>query len=829
MENFKLLILILFAFSIVNAQSSNESIPKEMSVKTVVSARKANPEKIPKVETSPTIDGIPDDEIWKSATKFNLGFQTYPGENTEATKPTEVLVMYDEEYLYVAFRCWDDRDKIRATIAKRDGILADDNVRIWLDTYNDQRRAYVLAFNPLGIQQDGIYSEGEGLPDYSIDIVMESKGVIQEWGWSVEAKIPFKSLRYKAGKGKMWGFNVIRNIKHLNSEFNSWMPEDRNISGTLIQHGKITGLDEIKSERTLEIIPSITLSETGRRVRTIPRFQLQPNSIDTGRFVNEPIKQDIGVNLKYTITPNITLDAAINPDFAEIETDAPIVTANRRFPVFFPEKRPFFLEGVDIFQSPTQVFYSRTIIDPDFAAKLTGKVGKNSFGFLVASDNAPGDFDEDDANDPSVRPRIDEFLNKNALFAVLRLKRDMGKENNVGFFGTARIFPEQRNFLGGFDGRFKLNDKTVSQFQVVGTHSRKCFFETTFDPLNEPFQAQRNREICGGNTYNLYRTGNGLSYYANVNNEGRTRGWFLEIGGKTSDYRADAGFTQQTNTNEIFGYYRINKVTDSTAKLVSLRSFQFSSIRFDWQGRFQNYIGGANVSFGFQKNTSLFIESNVRREKVYEDEFGLTRNSSRNGAFFGLPMRSVLKSQTFGIFNSSPIKQFSVRLLMRYTFNEFDFDFGAGKTFPRISPAALAGDSRLDPGSGNQFDIQADITYKPTDPLQFTFRYDKSRMVRNDTGRTAFDTNIFSFRSTYQFTRFLFTRIRWDYNTLRRNASGQMIFGWNPNPGTAFYIGYNDDFNYGGFSPFTGQHEPRFERNSRTFFIRVSYLFRKSF
>lgn len=829
MKIFKLLILILLTLSLVKAQSGNELNSIETSVKTVVSTRKANPERIPKVETSPTIDGIPDDEIWKSATKFNLSFQTYPGENTAATKPTEVLVMYDAEYLYVAFRCWDDRDKIRATIAKRDGILADDNVRLWLDTYNDQRRAYVLAFNPLGVQQDGIYNEGDGLPDYSIDIVMESKGVIQEWGWSVEAKIPFKSLRYKAGKGRMWGFNVIRNIKHLNSEFNSWMPEDRNISGLLIQHGKITGLDEIKSERTLEIIPSLTLSETGRRTRTIPRFQLQPNSIDTGRFVNAPIKQDIGVNLKYTITPNITMDAAINPDFAEIETDAPIVTANRRFPIFFAEKRPFFLEGVDIFGSPTQVFYSRTIIDPDFAAKLTGKVGKNSFGFLVASDNAPGDFDEDDANDPSVRPRIDEFLDKNALFAVLRLKRDMGKENNIGFFGTARIFPEQRNFLGGFDGRFKLNDKTVSQFQVVGTHSRKCFFETTFDPLNEPFQAQRNREICGGSTYNRYRTGNGLSYYANVNNEGRTRGWFLEIGGKTRDYRADAGFTQQTNTNEIFGYYRINKVTDSTAKLVSLRSFQFSSIRFDWQGRFQNYIGGANVSFGFQKNTSLFIESNIRREKIYEDEFGLTRNDKRNGAFFGFPERSVLKSQTFGIFNSAPTKQFSVRLLMRYTFNEFDFDFGAGRIFPRVSPAALAGDSRLDPGSGNQFDIQADITYKPTDPLQFTFRYDKSRLVRNDTERTAFDTNIFSFRSTYQFTRFLFTRIRLDYNTLRRNASGQMIFGWNPNPGTAFYIGYNDDFNYNGFNPFTGQHEPRFERNSRTFFVRVSYLFRKSF
>jgi hypothetical protein len=143
-------------------------------------------------------------------------------------------MMYDEKNLYVAFKCWDDKDKIRASVAKRDNVYGEDNVRMWIDTYNDQRRAYVLGFNPFGIQQDGMYTEGVGA-DFSVDIVMESKGVIEDWGWSVEVKIPFKSLRYAAGKGKLWGFNAARNIDRFNDEFDQWLPDDRNVSGFLIK------------------------------------------------------------------------------------------------------------------------------------------------------------------------------------------------------------------------------------------------------------------------------------------------------------------------------------------------------------------------------------------------------------------------------------------------------------------------------------------------------------------------------------------------------------------------------------------------------------------
>jgi hypothetical protein len=837
--------------------------------KVVVPAEKLRAISIPKFSTPIVIDGRPDEDAWKSAAVFKDFYQTSPGDNIAPSKPTEVLLMYDEKNLYVAFKCWDDKDKIRASVAKRDNVFNEDNVRIWLDTYNDQRRAYVLGFNPLGIQQDGIYSEGSmngNGADFSVDIVMESKGVIEDWGWSVEVKIPFKSLRYSAGKGKMWGFNAARNIDRLNDEFDQWLPDDRNVSGFLIKHGKITGLDEIKYERTLEVVPSITVSQTSSRKRSIPPSGFatlgsydpifNPIGVqDPGRFVNDPVKPELSVNLKYTLSPNVTLDAAVNPDFAEIEADAPVVSANQRFPIYFEEKRPFFLEGKDIFESPLQPFYSRTIVDPDLAAKLTGKIGRNTFGLLVASDNAPGNYSQDERGElidcqrarqfdsPGNRRHcgIEEFVDKNAFFGVLRLKRDFGKENNVGFFATARTFPKNRNFVGGFDGTFKLNPKTVMTFQALGTHSRKYFYD--------PYRNQVD-----------YRTGNGFGYYWNLDYTTDRHGWFAEASGRTRDYRADAGFTKRTDSNTFFFANRFSTKSNPKAKIIRVNWNQFARYGIDWKGRTQQALIGNNLNFNLQGNMFIYTEFGLQFEKIYENEFGPVRNAAtgQQGAFYGGPTRSSYQPYFSINANKTVNKKISVYGFVGSIINSMDYDFGAGPKYPRSSQAfisylqgpqynnyiselyAYAADPvnhphpsfaeppALDPGRGWQFDANVGFEYKPINPLRVSLDYTKSKLTRNDTGKLAYNTNIFTLRSTYQFTRFTYVRARWDYDTLAANVAGQFLFGWNPNPGTAFYVGYNDNFNYNGFSPLTGQFEPRFERNSRTFFIRASYLFRKS-
>lgn len=801
---------------------------------------KARPMVVPKFASPIVIDGKPDEEAWKDAAVFKDFYQTSPGDNIAPSKPTEVLMMYDEKNLYLAFKCWDDKDKIRATVAKRDYVFDEDNVRVWLDTYNDQRRAYVLGFNPLGVQQDGIYTEGRGA-DFSVDIVMESKGVIQDWGWTVEVKIPFKSLRYAAGKGKFWGFNAARNIDRFNDEFDQWLPDDRNVSGFLIKHGKITGLDGIKYEKTLEIAPSVTFSETGQRKSTLPnaayrgigRFDPIFNPLglqDPGKFTNDPAKVDLGVNLKYTLSPNVTLDATVNPDYAEIEADAPVVTANQRFPIYFEEKRPFFLEGKEIFDSPLQLFYSRTIVDPDFAGKLTGKSGKNTFGLLVASDNAPGNYSEDERGelnacrdarhfDPFRRCAIEEFVDKNALFGVLRLKRDVGKENNVGFFATARTFPKNRNFTSGFDGKFKLNPKTVMTFQAVGTHSRKFFYSPERDEVN-------------------YRTGNGFGYYWSLDYTTDRHGWYAEASGRTSDYRADAGFTRRTDANTFFFVNRFSTKSRPKAKIIRASWNQFARYGVDWHGRTQQAMGGMNVNLNLQGNLFIYAESGVQYEQIYEDEFGPMRNpaTGQQGAFVGSPTRRSTEPYFSVNFNKTVNKKVSIYGFVGSIINAIDYDFGSGVRFPRASAAflpyllrtAIGDPPPLDPGSGWQFDANFGGEYKPINPLRISIDYTKSRLRRNDTHLLAFDADLVTFKSTYQFTRFTFVRARIDYDSLQRRTAGQFLFGWNPNPGTAFYIGYNDNFNYNGFSPYTQQFEPGFARNSRTFFIRASYLFRKS-
>lgn len=830
---FGLFAIIFFSFSLY---AQNGGGPKEVTPEAksgfpaAVYAERIRPVTIPKISEPIIIDGKPDEGAWKDAAVFKDFYQTGPGDNTPPSRPTEVYVMYDEKHFYVAFKCFDEKDKIRATMANRDGVFGEDNVRLWLDTYNDQRRAYVLGFNPFGIQQDGIYTEGQGA-DFSVDIVMESKGVIEEWGWSVEVKVPFKSLRYSAGKGKMWGFNVARNIDRFNDEFDQWVPDDRNVSGFLIKHGKITGLDGIKWERTLEVAPSVTLSETGKRKRTVPISVVRQNGydplfnpngiIDPGRFVNDPAKFDLGVNLKYTLTPNITLDAAINPDFAEIEADAPVVTANQRFPIFFQEKRPFFLEGKEIFESPLQPFYSRTIVDPDIAAKLTGKVGKTSFGFLAASDNAPGNYSEDERGDPGILPGIRDYIDKNAYFGILRLKRDVGAENNIGFFGTARVFPKNRNYVGGFDGKFKLDAKTVMTFQVLGTHSRKNFYDRDEDDVD-------------------YRTGNGFGYFWNLDYTADTHGWYVEAIGRTRDYRADSGFTRRVDSNAIFFANRWSTKSKPKDTLIRFDFRQFARATFDWRGRVQNALAAVGYNFTLQGNLFINGEGGVQHEHIYEDEFGARRSANVAGAFFGAPDRQAYQPYWNINVSKNVSKKLYVYGYMGFAWNAFDFDFGGGHRYPRVSPAYLdfldefatnpnAPVPGQDPGKGMSAEFNIGAEYKPIDPLRLSVDYSKNFLKRNDTGRDAYDANIVTVRSTYQFSRFTYVRARWDYDSLNSHVGGQFLFGWNPNPGTAFYVGYNDDFNYNGFNPFTGQSEPRFERNSRTFFIRASYLFRKSF
>jgi len=793
---------------------------------------KTQPVRMTKFETPPTIDGRLDDEVWKTAAVLKDFYQVQPGENIAPSKPTKVMLGYDAKFIYIAFYCYDEPGKVRANIAKRDNIWNDDYVGILFDTFNDSRKAYEFDFNPLGIQADGTWTDSQG-EDFNPDVVMESKGMVTSDGWTVEIAIPFKSLRYVAGKDKLWGAHFWRRIKRFNNELDMWMPINRNISGWLVQEGHLSGLEGISTERTLELIPSLTLSETGRRKATLTPAQLNAGMLDPGHFANEPIKFDPGLTGKYTITPNVTLDFALNPDFAQVEADQLVVTANQRFPIFFPEKRPFFLEGVDIFNSQIAAVHTRTIVDPDYAVKLTGKVGRNTFGLLAASDNAPGNFTDEEVLNLNVNPRV---VGKNASVGVLRLKHDVGsKDSFIGFLGTYRRFVDQYNQLGGFDSRFRINKQTTFSAQALVTHSRELFF---YPDVGR----------------NLDSVQNGFIYATDYNMSGRNWGYEYSTVGRTRYYRSDVGFNRRTNTNNQNLFVRYNANPHPKDFLVSWRAYNAFGTNFDWQGRMQLYNNETQMQWNFHRQTSIGVGMDVGYERVFEEEFGMKRPSGSNCAalntctFWGTD--NERSTPNFGVYvwgQSNVNKKFNFNFFIDQAFNIFDYDFGAGPRFPRVSIPAITRRESLaaglcgglnpppvcfapqDPGPGKFFNANFGVTYQPTTPLRIDISGTKQRLRRDDTHLLAFDENILSVKATYQFTQFLFARGRIDFDSLNSDYKGQFLFGWTPNPGTAFYVGYNDDLNRNGFNRFTGQLEPGFRRNGRTFFIKMSYLFRKSF
>jgi hypothetical protein len=324
--------------------------------------------------------------------------------------------------------------------------------------------------------------------------------------------------------------------------------------------------------------------------------------------------------------------------------------------------------------------------------------------------------------------------------------------------------------------------------------------------------------------------------------------------GRTRYYRADVGFNRRTDTNNPNWFIRYNSEPKPKAKLISWRVYTDFNANFDWSGNSQNWNNETQIQFSFAKNTYLGTGVDFGYDRVFESEFGPVRKAGSNCVventctFAGEDNERSTPTRFLYMFaGSNPSKKYNFDIFLGRGWGALDFDFGAEPKYPRVSPPAIAARTAeaaglcnvvprpaicrapQDPGPGDSWRFQGSFNYQPTGAWNMGLSYTKERLRRYDTGQLAFDENIYSLRSTYQFTRFLFARGRVDYDTLAYSVKGQFLFGWTPNPGTAFYVGYNDDLTQSGFNPFTGRLEPGFRRNGRTFFIKLSYLFRRSF
>jgi hypothetical protein len=419
---------------------------------------------VPRIEEQVVIDGRLDEPAWKAAARLTGFWEYRPTDSRLASEQTEILIWYSPSALHIGVLAYDaEPGSVRATVADRDNLDNEDTIRIYLDTFNDRRRAFVFGVNPLGSQLDGVQSEGEygaghmrgmmDTADLSPDYQFDSKGRLTPEGYTVEIRIPFKSLRYPSSPGMKWGINFERKIQRTGRQ-DTWTDAKR-VASFLAQSATMEGLHDLRRGVVTEIQPFITASANGALD-------------DNNSFSRESIDPSAGVNVRLGFT-NISLDATVNPDFSQVESDASQVTANERFALYYEEKRPFFLEGIELFSTPSKLIYTRRMADPVMGGKVTGKIGKTGIALLTAVDDEGDD---------------------NALVNIARLRRDIGADSVGGITYTDRTSDGAFNRVLAADARIVFKKLYFVLAQAGGSWTQTEGGTTLSSPM---FHAEYDR------------------------------------------------------------------------------------------------------------------------------------------------------------------------------------------------------------------------------------------------------------------------------------------------------------------------------------------------
>src|SRR6476469_5198053 len=450
-------------------------------------------------EVGSAVDGVLDEAQWKSASLLTGFSQFSPVDGVPAEDSTEVLVWYSPTAIHFGIRAFEPHGAVRATLANRDNIASDDNIQLLLGTFNDGRQAMVFGVNPLGVQMDGVLVESNAAQstdfnskatsrdqaDLSPDFVFESKGRLTAYGYEVEVRIPFKSLKYPNAEVQSWGLNVVRLVQHSGHE-DSWAPAKRASASFLAQSGRLVGLKNLRRGVVLDVTPSVTSRSTGTR--------------GAGGWDYAGGGPELGGTVRWGITNNLTLNGTANPDFSQVESDAQQFVFDPRNELFFSEKRPFFLEAIEQFSTPNNLIYTRRIVQPVVAAKLTGKAFGTDLALLSALD------------DPAVSPSGDDH----PLYNLLRVQRDVGSQSRLGLVYTDKVVGRDYNRVAGIDTRLVGGEIYSAQLQVAGSRTR-----------------------VGGVTET------GPLWSSRLARNGRTFGARYTFSGVADDFRAASGFIQR--------------------------------------------------------------------------------------------------------------------------------------------------------------------------------------------------------------------------------------------------------------------------------------------
>ncbi|HEY3287322.1 MAG TPA: DUF5916 domain-containing protein [Gemmatimonadaceae bacterium] len=751
----------------------------------------------PRIEATITVDGVLDEPAWSRAARLTGFSQFSPKDGIAALDSTEVLVWYSPTAMHFGIRAFEAHGEVRATLAERDRIDSDDYVQLLIGTFNDGRQATVLMVNPLGVQADGVLKEAGQLAtssfmnrvqsresvDFSPDFVFQSKGRLTSWGYEVEVRVPFKSLRYQSAASQAWGLNVTRVVQHAGSE-DSWAPAQRAGASFLAQSGRLTGLTGMRRGLVLDLTPEVTDRVNGR-----------PSDAD-GRWTYRGNDPDVGANVRWGITNNLTLNGAVNPDFSQVEADEGQFVYDPRQALSYPEKRPFFLDGIEQLRAPNGLVYTRRVVQPVAAMKLTGKVGATNLGYLSALD--------DRAASTTGRDR--------PLFNILRLTRDLGAQGRAGVLYTDRVD-------GGNSNRVLDVDVNVVRGRIYSA----------------------SLQAAGSRTERDGRTVSAPLWDLRTSRNGRAFGWTTSLTGLHPDFRTESGFLRRVGQTHLSIHPRYTHFRPAGGWLETVTpNMQIGGVWFydrflergDARDKQLHFNLDANMRGGWNVGLSWLLESFGYDPRYYGALYRIAAPRPGGGIdtlpFTGTPR---LPNRDYAVRVASPQfrwLQFNTLLL-----------WGQDENFYEWASADIVF-------------VQVGAELRASEQLRLSATYQMQEYDRKHGGGAVGLFRNPRLKLEYQATRALSARVigeyvseamldlrdegRTGYPLLRRSAGGWASAGayrsnafrvdwlvlYQPQPGTVFYVGYG--------ARMTEPEPMRFEhlvRRDDAFFLKASYLFRR--
>ncbi|QYK02724.1 carbohydrate binding family 9 domain-containing protein [Shewanella psychrotolerans] len=747
---------------------------------------------LPTLETAAVIDGELDDSVWQNAATTKLRFETNPGENTLAPVETEAKIFATKTSLFVAFYAFDPdsnetSDRVRANFADRDGVWGDDLVGIKLDTFNDSRLAYQFFINPYGVQMDSIENELTGQESDAWDGIWYSAGKKTAKGYQVEIELPLRMLNFNSQLDRQtWGIELVRFYPRNQQHRLSTHKIDRNNGCQLCQMGIATGLNEAESGSDLQLTPALVFNRSGTR------------DIDPVGDWNNDDNIEPGLDIRWGITPSTLLNATINPDFSQVEADAGQLDINSTFALFFPEKRAFFLDNKDYFDSQMSLVHTRNIVSPDYGVKLTSKVDQHTFGFMLTNDTqtnflVPGNLSSDIAT-----------LDSTSYNLAGRYRADLSDALSVGTIVTAKTSDDYHNYVASSDIKYQPTEQDTLTAQYA--YSDTLYPDTLYRSFcnSEDCEPQINCDLghCGINERVLRTQIDDKlndSYYK-IKYEHKRRNWYAfgQYESVGDEFRADLGFIDKVDMTKavIGGGY--NWYPNSSL-------LSYVSLRGDWDNT-HNQAGEL-----LERETEAMIEMEGAMQSY--TAFGYVQRDRvgprHNGASLAIDDNTQLFNEQMGWFYSNITPLSALKL-------ELDINYGDAIDFANDR---LGTELMLNPG----------LVWKLTDSLSLDLSHIYRTLDIED--NELFSANLTDIRLNWYMTINQFIRISSIYTNIQRDPSmylystpqaqyaelgNEVLYGYKLNPQSVFYLGYSDGMR-------RNDEIDSLTRDEQTYFMKVSY------